>query len=207
MQSQRREDLALAELWVLAVKLAIPKLQNCALGKISQRYKSTNRVPLDVLSYVYENTTDRSPLWAFWVDKCAWSLSPLEHGKAFPKSLLVDLAFLWSAARELNQMKYSTPEDTGVSNDFVLVDDIWCKPVSSTCVLYPLVVIKSRFNLASTDLWIKRGHTLIMLAKAILSIKTIYVVLFYTRKALHQEAEAHLRMSTSSKRCTSSSLT
>jgi len=97
MQSQRREDLALAELWVLAVKLAIPKLQNCALGKISQRYKSTNRVPLDVLSYVYENTTDRSPLRAFWVDKCAWSLSPLEHGKVFseksagrPRPSLVD---------------------------------------------------------------------------------------------------------------------
>ena len=50
--------------------------------------------------------------------------APSSMERFFPKSLLVDLALLWLTTRELNQRKYSAPEETVVSKEFVLVDDM-----------------------------------------------------------------------------------
>ncbi|CZR51105.1 uncharacterized protein PAC_00980 [Phialocephala subalpina] len=92
---QAGEDLALAELWILADKLLIPSLQNLLVTRmvrIENRYK---KAPSETFNYVYENTAAGSTLRDLAVHKCA-RLTPRavvirQTSDLIPKQLLVDL--------------------------------------------------------------------------------------------------------------------
>jgi hypothetical protein len=50
------EDIALAELWVLAEKMAVPALQNLVIEKIIAIRENTIAVPTATIPYIYQRT-------------------------------------------------------------------------------------------------------------------------------------------------------
>jgi hypothetical protein len=88
--------VALSNLWVLADKLLIPRLQNLVINSIEKIRKKLNMVatwPTN-LNYIYSNTTPESPLRRLIVHHCATNLaigSFSTHGNQFPKEMLLDI--------------------------------------------------------------------------------------------------------------------
>ncbi len=67
------EDIALAGLWVLADKMAIPALQNFVVSKIGEiRKASNNGVATSTLPYIYSKTAVDSPLRHLMVSEVGW---------------------------------------------------------------------------------------------------------------------------------------
>jgi hypothetical protein len=61
--SQMAEDESLVELWVLADKLKIPKLQNAAIDSMERIRLLTGKIPSSyIVNYTYQCTTANSPL-------------------------------------------------------------------------------------------------------------------------------------------------
>ncbi|KAL2072723.1 hypothetical protein VTL71DRAFT_12066 [Oculimacula yallundae] len=87
------EDMSLAKLWVLADKLAIPKLQNSAMTCIL-KFASGNVIPTLPYHYIYENTGIGSPLRRLVVEQCAHELPHYyiySCAEYFPRELLLDI--------------------------------------------------------------------------------------------------------------------
>ena len=89
------------ELWVLAEKLLVPRLQNEVMDLLGLVSK-TCTTPFEVrISYIYQNTTDNSPLRLFVVNLIAWT-APSSEYKRYPHlyqyEFLLDLATVFSAA-------------------------------------------------------------------------------------------------------------
>jgi hypothetical protein len=88
------EDLELAELWVLADKMAMPKLQNFIVRQIVEIRNQCRWVAIRTLPYVYKKTAVGSPLRRLMVSEVA------QHGRKhhfnrtddFPYEFLMDLA-------------------------------------------------------------------------------------------------------------------
>ena len=57
-----KEDMHLAELWVLGDKLMAPQLQNLAIEAIITIANEDSTSPLATFPYIYENTVEGSPL-------------------------------------------------------------------------------------------------------------------------------------------------
>ncbi|KAE9381275.1 hypothetical protein N431DRAFT_457877 [Stipitochalara longipes BDJ] len=74
--------MALVELWVLADKLCMPSLQNSALKAIEEISAKLEKVPSITLHYIYEHTSDESPLRRYMVATSATS-----HHTSFRHSL------------------------------------------------------------------------------------------------------------------------
>ena len=64
------EDLCLAELWVLADKLLMPKLQNHTIREIVRLRRESGRSTTVCLNYIYANTSKGSPLRALLEHHC-----------------------------------------------------------------------------------------------------------------------------------------
>jgi hypothetical protein len=97
--------VALSNLWVLADKLLIPRLQNWVINSIEKIRKKLNMVatwPTN-LNYIYSNTTPESPLrWLIVrLHQCTINLaigSYSRHGNQFPREMLLDIVtFLCSS--------------------------------------------------------------------------------------------------------------
>jgi hypothetical protein len=91
-----KENLALSNLWVLADKLLIPRLQNLAINsmeKSRQKLKIVATRPAN-LNYIYSNTSLESPLRRLVVHQCAANLDIAwfsKEGDQFPKKMLLDI--------------------------------------------------------------------------------------------------------------------
>jgi len=95
--------LTLVELWVLADKLLIPRLQNEALREIHKMAESEKKTPTRFSKYVYKNTAPGSQLRRYFVDRCAWTLNCkwiATHPRQFPNEFWVELAVCTTQALE-----------------------------------------------------------------------------------------------------------
>lgn len=104
----------LAELWVLADKLILPRLQNLVLVTIRKISNRTDTIPTGIIPYVYEHTGKGSLLRRFIVDLCCLELSAayLTTQGSFTKDFLLDLAFAMATERDI----------IGASIDFSVTD-------------------------------------------------------------------------------------
>lgn len=83
----------LAELWVLADKFDIPKLQNkCIENMLEIVAYCGGLIPLEPMKYIYENTSPESQLRKLGVSQCHY-ISPdcwVSNRKFLPYELLLD---------------------------------------------------------------------------------------------------------------------
>lgn len=103
-ESAQSEDMALAELWVLADKLCIPALGNLVLDKIFLISKHQNTLAVPTYYYIFENTSETSGLRRYTIDFCFYYLlgSSLEEWESyFPRELLLALAVNFAKERDL----------------------------------------------------------------------------------------------------------
>jgi hypothetical protein len=89
------EDESLVELWVLAAKLKIPKLQNAAIDSMEWIRLHTGKIPSSfIINYAYQCTTAGSPLRKYVLAVCSlvrneqFSMFAME----FSHELLIELA-------------------------------------------------------------------------------------------------------------------
>ncbi|KUJ19809.1 uncharacterized protein LY89DRAFT_731060 [Mollisia scopiformis] len=96
------QDLDLVQLWVVADKLLVPRLQNVVIRSLQDIWGSISIGPSsDWIPYVYEHTGPDSPLRHLVVDTCAYDLHPkrfLNHPESFSHEMLLDLATVFAAA-------------------------------------------------------------------------------------------------------------
>jgi hypothetical protein len=89
------ENLLLAQLWVLADQLFIPKLQNLVINIFHEFMNDQQKkMPVNCYSYVYNNTSKESKLRLYLLHCCACYLSSgwyTKHADCFPKEMLLDL--------------------------------------------------------------------------------------------------------------------
>jgi hypothetical protein len=95
-EKQQKENLALSNLWVLADKLLIPRLQNLVINSIDKIRQKQNMIAGSSanLNYIYSNTTPESQLRRLIVHHCATNLSIgtfSTSGDIFPKEMLLDI--------------------------------------------------------------------------------------------------------------------
>ncbi|KAL2072758.1 hypothetical protein VTL71DRAFT_12101 [Oculimacula yallundae] len=93
--SQRNQDRALAQLWVLADKLLIPRLQNAVIDEIVRIKQHTNFATTKEIKYVFDNTAPSSCLRRLYVDSCIKNCIPntkhIGDSARFPKELLIEM--------------------------------------------------------------------------------------------------------------------
>lgn len=99
------QELEFIKLWILADALLIRPLQNHiveVLEAIWDDPRSGDPVWTDFIPYVYDNTSEESPLRHLFIDKIAydWGSSDIleHHAEALPRELLLDLFSIFSAA-------------------------------------------------------------------------------------------------------------
>lgn len=68
IEARESEDLSLAELWVLADKLCIGRLQNTVIFSIFRISQLRGTIPTSTYQYIFENTTESSKLRKFTID-------------------------------------------------------------------------------------------------------------------------------------------
>lgn len=90
------EDHSLAELWVLADKLLLPRLQNLCIQMIEGVRKQIDVVATPTLKYIWENTASDSPLRRLMLDQCL-GLTPRTftlNSNEYPQEMLIQLVEL-----------------------------------------------------------------------------------------------------------------
>lgn len=96
------ETLALVELWVLADRISIAKLQNHALGLIYQLPRRHNRISTYPLGYIYTHTSSGSLLRKYIVSIFAVGFPSTWFtacSNEFPKEMLVDMVIYHAEQR------------------------------------------------------------------------------------------------------------
>ena len=96
MERRSKESLALSNLWVLADKLLIPRLQNLVINSIDKIRHKLNEIATSSanLNDIYSNSTPNSPLRRLIEHHCATELDIewySEEGDQFPKKMLLDI--------------------------------------------------------------------------------------------------------------------
>lgn len=94
-EDQADEDCGLVELWVLAEKLKLPKLQDLVIDSIEKIRIKVEMVPSHTVKYVYEHTEPGSKLRKFFLDCCAVDMGSImlsETAQHYPWTFLIDLA-------------------------------------------------------------------------------------------------------------------
>ena len=92
--SNEYSSISLVKLWVLAEKLLMPGLQNCAIDLLHQRRIDTGRIATKTIQWVYDNTMFGCPLRKMFLDQCANKLIDtyvLDYPEEFPKDMLIEL--------------------------------------------------------------------------------------------------------------------
>jgi hypothetical protein len=88
------ENRSPVELWVLAEKFSIPRLQNTTIKNILAIRNKSSRVSTSNFHYIYSRTFPGSLLRRFVVAQCAWELdaSSMERKKhLYPHEMLIEL--------------------------------------------------------------------------------------------------------------------
>jgi hypothetical protein len=101
------EDLDLIQLWVIADRLLIPRLQNCTIKTLAQIWgKNKTRDPIiEWIPYAYEHTLPGSPLRKLAVDLAVFKhlADDIEDNEEifrqnFPSKMLFDMFKVFSTA-------------------------------------------------------------------------------------------------------------
>ncbi|KAK0100233.1 hypothetical protein ONS95_008197 [Cadophora gregata] len=113
------EDMSLVEVWVIADKFGIPSLQNAALQAIQTIFEmSYSLIPSHTFHYVFDNTSEVSPLRDYMVATCVQYAMPAhldnEFKGDFPRGLLLELSRIF-----LKGSEHCEPEELDVSKFFV----------------------------------------------------------------------------------------
>jgi hypothetical protein len=104
------ENLRLAQLWVLADQLLIPKLQNLVLRIFDEIRIELKILPVNCFSYVYENTSKDSKIRLYFLHHYACythSDEYAEYADFFSKEMLLDLAIAHAKADEYPKERIS----------------------------------------------------------------------------------------------------
>jgi hypothetical protein len=112
------EDMALAELWVLADKMAVPALQNLVVSKIIAIREKTDAVAVKTLYYIYQRTGIDSPLRKLMVSEVAHNTPQREFSddaEHFPHEFLINLAHYMMALRSKDDEYKTNASDFFVS--------------------------------------------------------------------------------------------
>lgn len=92
----RDQCMALCNLWVLADKMLIPRLQNMIMDKIVEIPYDTKAFPTSCAEYVWLNTSEDSPLRLWFLRMVAYGLNAEAFAKDkplhYPKDMLFHLA-------------------------------------------------------------------------------------------------------------------
>jgi hypothetical protein len=110
------EDMELAELWVLADKIAVPALQNRVISKIIAVREKTKVAPIRTLCYIYQRTATDSQLRRLMVSEVAnfqpgWSFSSPKVAQLLPHAFLVEMAqYTMARLRKDNKYKAKASE-------------------------------------------------------------------------------------------------
>jgi hypothetical protein len=110
---------SLPQAWVLAEKLLVTKLQNRVMNLIEEVRKVRGTLG-SMISWIYENTADGSPLRQIYVHQWAWNLGSCSYRRndnLFPTDFLIDLAV---HLREINVQKLEFSRD--MKDFYVKVD-------------------------------------------------------------------------------------
>jgi hypothetical protein len=94
-----------AQLYVLAQKFLIPRLQNCVLDAIENARSVSGYIPTFQIVYAWESTPSESPLRRLLLHYCSHNLRASRYWEIpehFPKDMLLDLATLF---RDMTQEK------------------------------------------------------------------------------------------------------
>lgn len=100
---------SLVRLWVLAVKLLVPGLQDASIKLLESTHRISKQVPISMVSFVYENAAPGSKLRQWLVHICARHLSAHSYSKFqenFSKEMLVELV---TTFRKANKMAPRNP--------------------------------------------------------------------------------------------------
>jgi hypothetical protein len=93
----------LFQLWVLADKLSIPKVQNLVIEQTVAFSRLSEGFQILQLQYVYQNTKEDCALRRLLIQLVAWSLTARHDfyrisKSLFPSEFMVDVAMLYSNA-------------------------------------------------------------------------------------------------------------
>lgn len=100
----------LPEVWVLAEKLLVPKLQNRAIDLIEDLRKKRGAVG-HTITWIYQNTPYGSPLRRIYVHQWAWNVQSHIYRRtdvSFPTEFLIELA---AYLRDINVQKLEFSRD------------------------------------------------------------------------------------------------
>jgi hypothetical protein len=91
---EHSEDIELAELWVLADKMAMHKLQNFIVRQIVEIRNQCHAVAIKTLPYIYNRTAVNSPLRGLMISEVAQHCheDEFDDPEDFPHEFLIDLA-------------------------------------------------------------------------------------------------------------------
>ena len=101
-------------LWFLADKLAVRRLQNRAIDLLHAIYKRDATISTVCLRNAYENTTAGSTLRRFFVNQCTYGLGPQllqQDPHHFPQEMLLEFAM---ATRSLVKTQCRAPNEDAV---------------------------------------------------------------------------------------------
>lgn len=99
-------NLTLIQLYMLADKLLIPRLQNAIIKVMHQHARENKLVLVETLGYVYEETEKGSLLRRFILDLCACYMPPESYSECpdlVPKEMLLELAAAYGTKFEIEE--------------------------------------------------------------------------------------------------------
>lgn len=87
-----KTSMKLCQLWVLADRLQLPRLQNLAIDQLHRESRREYSVSTEPLHYIYNNTAVGSPLRQIFIHKCALDMAPrgwrMKYSKSYPQEFL-----------------------------------------------------------------------------------------------------------------------
>jgi hypothetical protein len=116
-----RKSQSLVQLWILAEKLEIPRLQNAVVREFQALRDRGEPVPTLSLKYVYEHFPRTNPLRRLLVHQCAGGLTSwfTEHPEQFTKEMLLEVTVYLSKAIQSGISAKDLRENTNLSDYFV----------------------------------------------------------------------------------------
>jgi hypothetical protein len=117
-----RKSQSLVQLWILAEKLEMPRLQNAVVREFQTMRDRGEPVPTLSLKYVYEHFPRTNPLRRLFIHQCAGGLSSwlTEHSEQFSKEMLLGVTVYLSKAIQSKMSAKDLRDNTNISDYFVL---------------------------------------------------------------------------------------
>lgn len=122
------QNTALFQLWVLADKMLIPRLQNMVMDKIDELARYTRLTPTSHVRYTWKNTQYGSPLRAWYLKEYAYEfkrkyLDEVKLRKRCPSEMLAELAVLLLQSMPDSARQKEKTERRDVSKYHVAIPD------------------------------------------------------------------------------------